>query len=305
MSSFARSLHIPASLLMLCLLCAGCGSFGKSMNEMSRLHAGILKKYSEKDVGVNLHNSSLLTVTFINSPLNAKSPEERALRAQETAAFVVRNYPSINQIEEIWVSFLHSESRFIVVSYSKTLEVYGFDKEARALGPPGDSGGAGDRAGYSPTSLEPVATYSPQKKETEVIITRLQLEGDLEHGLALVPHFKVPGDATGVRRSSIFPESVVFDFASYSDNSMFPGDAKITALADRSVVFETRDRFSGTRLPTGGFTEFLQIEVPYPAFHQMVSGKKLTLRLGDREFELTNSQIKALRKMTEYVKAVR
>jgi hypothetical protein len=34
----------------------------------------------------------------------------------------------------------------------------------------------------------------------------------------------------------------------------------------------------------------------------MTAGKKLTLRLGDREYQLTEEQVKALREMTEYVR---
>src|SRR6266540_1519051 len=79
-------------------------------------------------------------------------------------------------------------------------------------------------AGKSDSSIRPMAIYSPRLKETDIRITRLQLEGDLNHGLAAAPHFTVPGDASGVRRSASLPRAVSFDFASYSEKSMFPGE---------------------------------------------------------------------------------
>ena len=134
------------------------------------------------------------------------------------------------------------------------------------------------------------------------MITRLQLEGDLDNGLALAPHFTVPDDATGVKRSSSFPQTVIFDFASYSEKSMFPAETKITALADGKVVFETSERFATSQLPDFTFTAFLKLEIPYPAFRRMVNGKKLTIRLADREYLLRDAQLDALREMTTYIR---
>jgi hypothetical protein len=266
--------------------------------EISRLQAEIGKEYGETDVNVSLTNSSSLTVTFINSPLNAKGPEERASRAKQTAAFVKQHYPSIDQLAEIWVSFVRQETRYIVVNYSEGLGFFGFDKNARPLGRPEEA----QAMGNSDNAMRPLAVYSAKQNQTEIKITRLQLEGDMNYGLALASHFTVPGDATGVRRSSSFPQSVSFDFSSYSEKSIFPGEPKITALADGKVVFETSQQFSTSKSPEGKFSEFLLLQVPYPAFRRMTAGKKLTLRLGDREYQLTEEQVKALREMTEYVR---
>jgi len=52
----------------------------KSLVDLSKLQADIIKEYGDKGVYVNLNNSSSLTITFINSPLNAKGPHERAKR---------------------------------------------------------------------------------------------------------------------------------------------------------------------------------------------------------------------------------
>ena len=297
MPSSARYRSLPFALILSFLISGGCGKLPTSLVEISRLRAEIVKEYGEKEVNVNLHNSRSLSVTFINSPLNTKSPEQRAKRAQQTAGFVNRRYSSINQIESIWVYFVRTQTRYIFVHYSEGLGEFGFDKNGRPL-----NYQEGLPAGNSETSLIPMATYSPKLKQTEVMITRLQLEGDLDNGLALAPHFTVPGDATGVKRSSSFPQSVTFDFASYSEKSMFPGETRITVLADGKAVFETSEQFSTSQLPNFRFTAFLKLEVPYPAFHRMTLGKKLTLRLGDRDYQLTAEQLQALREMTAYVR---
>ena len=297
MPSSSRSLSAALALLLSSLLAAGCAPVVKSLGELSRLHAAIVKEYGEEDVGVNLNNNTSLTITFINSPLNAKDTEERAKRAEQTAAFVKQHYPSINEIDEILVRFIRTETRYIVVHYSQSLGVFAFDKNAQPIGRYPD----GRRAGIPDNSLRPIARYSAQENQTNVMIASLQLEGNVNQGMAVSPHFIVPGDATGVRRSSSLPNSVSFDFASYSEKSLFPGEPKISAIADGKVVFETSAQFSTSKSPDGLFSEVLYLQVPYPAFRRMTAGKKLTLMLGDREYELTTEQLKALRAMKEYV----
>lgn len=296
------SLHrtfLPVAMLVFCLLASGCSKqLANSLVELSKLHTAIVKEYGDKDVNVNLHNSTSLSVTFINSPLNAKGPEERAKRAEQTAAFVKQHYSSINQVNEIWVGFVRSETHFIVVHYSVSLGVFGFDKDGRPLSRPEETRPTSN----SERSLRPVATYSPDLKQTEVSIASLQLEGGLNYGLAVSPHFIVAGDATGGRRSPSYPQSVSFDFASHSEAPMFPGKPIITFLADGNVVFETSAQFSTSKLADGKTSEFLLLQISYPTFRRMTVGKNLTIRLGDREYRLADEQEAALREMTQYVK---
>ena len=60
-------------------------------------------------------------------------------------------------------------------------------------------------------------------------------------------------------------------------------------------------QFSTSKTPDEKFSEFLLLQVPYLAFRRMTAAKKLTFRLGDREYELTEEQVKGLAKMTKYV----
>jgi len=285
------------AILLWCLLAGGCAKTVKSLGELSRLQTAIVREFGEQDVGVNLNNDTFLSITFVNSPLNDKSPAERAKRAQQAAAFVAEHYDSIAKINEIWVAFVRSQTRFIFVHYSKTIVVLGFDKEGRPLtrSPP-----ESPPTSVPDYSLRPTAVYSPDSKQTDVMITGVQLPGDLNQGLTMSVYFKAPGDATGVRRATA-PELVSFDFASHSEKSLFPGAPKIQFLADGKVVFQTTAQFSTSKNADGLFSEFVTIPLPYPAFRRLAAGKKSMLKLGDYEYNLTEEHLKALRRMTEYV----
>jgi hypothetical protein len=291
--------HFVLLALLTCLLIASCGKQRGTISELVSLQRDIVRMYGENGVNVNLSNEMSLTVTFINSPLNSRSQADRARRAQETAVFVKQHYPSIQKLEEIWIVFLRQETRFIVITTSDWMDYFGFDKGARPLRMPNEDPSATD----SDSALKPTATYSPSLNETDISITRLQLEGDMSQGVAVAPHFAISGNVTGVRLSAAAPKSVSFDFASYSEKSMFPGKIEIVFLADGKVVYQKQDTFSTSKSADGGYSEFLLVQVPYATFRRMTAGKTLAIRLGDREFLLSEGQLNALRSMIDYVNA--
>ena len=298
MTLSSRSLSLTLVTVVSCLLATGCAQVVTSLGEISKLQAEIVKEYGEPGVNVNLNNSNVLTVTFINSQLNAKGPAERAKRAQQTAEFVKQHYLSIAKLDEIWVGFFRQQTRYIVVTYNEGLGFFGFDKNARALREREEF-----RAVVKTSDPDPYPTvvYSPSLKQTEISIMRLQLEGDLNNGLAIAPHFTVPGDVTGLRRSAAKPKSIGIDFASYSLNSQFPGETKLVFSADNRVVYKTTGVFSTSKQTNGNFSEFLLVQVPYPAFRRLAMGEKLIISLGDKQYELTDEQCAGLREMTRYV----
>ena len=296
LSSRSRSLALAA--VVSCLVATGCAQLVTSLGEISKLQAEIVKEYGEPGVNVNLNNSTFLTVTFINSQLNARDPEARAKRAEQTAQFVKQHYPSIAKVDEIWVGFVRQQTRYVVVTYTEGLGFFGFDKNARALRRPEELRAVKTSA----PDPYPSVVYSPALNQTDISIMRLQLEGDLNIGLAMALHFTVPGDVTGLRRSAATPESVGIDFASYSPNSQFPGDTKLVFSSDNRVVYETTGTFSTSKQPDGNFSQFLLVRVPYPAFRRLAMGEKPAIRLADKEYELTDEQRAGLREMTRYVR---
>jgi hypothetical protein len=295
MYSSSRSASLISSLLLLCLLAAGCGQVVKSLGELSQLQAALVKEFKEEGINVRLNNNTSLSVTFINSLLNSQTAEERQQRAQRTALFVTQHYPSIANIDAIWVAFQRVETRFVIVTYSESVGFFGFDKRGQPLReePPPEPKRVDE--------TRPAATYDPKRKQTDVAVRQMQLEGDINNGLSVIPHFTVAGDASSVRRSTSCPDSVRFDFSSFSEKSMFPGAPTFTFLADGKVMFAIPQQFSTSKFDER-FTEFASIGVPYQTFRRMTAGKKLKLTIGDREYAFTENQLNALREMTNFVK---
>jgi len=78
-------------LLTVSLLVCGCNTakdLGKTLSDLAAVRAELIKKFGEQDVNLHANTSRSLTsisVVYFNSPLNQKTTEERAKRAQETA----------------------------------------------------------------------------------------------------------------------------------------------------------------------------------------------------------------------------
>jgi len=294
MTSRHRSLGIVATAC--CLLAAGCGSqFVKTLVDIAKLRTEIVKKFGEESVNVRVNNSSTVIVTFINSPLNNQGPQERSKRAQETALVVKAHYPAIKTVDEIWVGFSRQETHFGVINYAEYMDQFGFDNQARPLIMPEE-----DPASSEEDDSQPIARYSPTVRQTDISLTGVQLEGKPGAGVTMVPHFALTGDATKAALKA--PMIVTFDFASYAPKPKFPDLSTITISADRKIVFEAKGQFSTSKLADGTFSEFLHLPLPYRAFINMTTGENVSIKVGTRDYELTNNQIAAMRKMSRYVK---
>ena len=86
--------HALWLLLISSLLVCGCSTakdLGKTLGELATVRAELIKKFGEQDVNVRANtfqNHTSISVVYVNSPLNQKTTEERAKRAQETAEVV-------------------------------------------------------------------------------------------------------------------------------------------------------------------------------------------------------------------------
>lgn len=282
------------SVVCASLLASACSSgLIKSLGDISRLRQQLIDKYHEPDIGVNLQNSRYLSIVFINSPLNQQAQTTRAKRAQETAKFVVSHYPGIREIENIWVSFAANETRLIIFHYSRSLDAFAFDNT-----------GAEMRMNQNERidDRTPVAKFNAARNETDVSITRLQLEGDLNHGIAMVPHFTVTGNVHDSRSQLGAPSLVVVDFASYADRRIFPEDAKLEIQCDGAPTFSGNallltPRDSGSE---GSPAQFLEAQIPIQQFAKMGSSHEVKIKLGSKAFALSPEDISALRAMSDY-----
>jgi hypothetical protein len=276
-----------AVILAVSVFASGCLKQAvKTMSDLQAVHDEITKKFGDA-VHINLNDGPRLTitVTFFNSPLNDKTREDRENRAVETAQIVRTRYARSAEVQEVWVAFLREKTRFAVFHYREGLDVFGFDKEGRPLG-------LGREDKPSPFSTRASSRFIESTNESDISVDGLQLEGQPggNKGLVVLPHFKVAGD---VRKGKAKPpKEVAFDFASYSDKQEFAQTTRITFLGDGQPILKTNGTFSGTS------TQFCYVVVPYPTFRRMIAASTLTLKLGDKEYPLTPSQLERLQQMT-------
>jgi hypothetical protein len=286
-------------VLVSALLTAGCSSgLIKSYAGLNALQQQLIEKYHE-DISVNLQNSRFLTIVFTNSPLNQRDSEKRAQRARETAKFVSLNYQGIKDIDRIWIYFFRSATRLIVFQRYWTVDAFGFDKNgvATAFAP-------NPEVVPSHEDLRtPLARFNPSRNETDVSITRIQLDGDMNHGVALVPHFTVPGDARKSDMATPAPESVVFDFASYADTPVFSDNAKLEIYCDNRLALNGMARLiSGKPSEKDqGAGQFLSVQISFKLFKRMAESRNVRMVLGTKRFELLPDDIAALGAMSAYV----
>ena len=294
LSAYRYSLCV---LLTSCLLAYGCSTakdVGKALGDLKRVRAELIKKFGEQDVDLRVRtyqNRTSISVTYVNSPLNQKTPEEREKRAQETADIIKQLYPSVKNVSEIWVGFARVTTRLVIFHYSETLDAYGFDNEARALRDPGT-------APADPT--QPLVQYSASQNKTDISSGGIQLEGTEEKGVTLVPHFSVAGDVNKITPKP--PDEVALDFAAFSEKPKFPNVTKIVFVSDNKIVYNTAGQFSTSKVADGMYSEFLYVKVPTAVFLKMSSGSIVTIKLNEHEYTLTESQLLQIQRMSDYLR---
>lgn len=281
---------LPALILISCLLAAACtGATVKRLGELQTLHSDLTQKFGDQvHVNVNENGGGLvLTVSFVNSGLNEKSPEERFKRAVETAKVVKESYSGVNKLNVIWIGFLRQRTRMLVFHYTEGLNYYPFDKNAQPIESP---------ATVTPEPpLETTANYHALRNQSDVFAYGIQLEGQAgKDGVTLVPNFKTTGDVN-VKKGPP-PKTVQFDFASYSRTPRFAQNARVTLFADDKPVLETEGTFFGSD------PQFCYLPVPYSAFRKLLAAHQVTIKLGDKVYALTPRQFATLQEITSYLK---
>jgi hypothetical protein len=258
------------------------------------VRAEIINKFGEKDVNLNVNtfeNRARISVVYVNSPLNQKTTEGRAKRAQETAEIVRQHYPSIKNVSEIWVGFMRATTRLVVFHWSEMIEAYGFDNDARALRDPGS-------APLDPT--QPAVRYSASQNQTEISSSAILLEGTSEKGVILFPHFSVAGNVNKITPKP--PAEVGLDFAAFSEKPKFPNLTKLVFLSDDKIVYRTEGQFSTSKIAGDMYSEFLYLKVPTAAFLKISSGRSIKLKLNEHEYTLTENQTLQIQRMSDYLR---
>ena len=288
--------YVLWALLTSCLLANGCRTakdLGNTLGTLAKVRAELIKKFGEKDVNLRLNtlqNRTSISVTFVNSPLNQKTTAERAKRAQETAEIVRQHYPSIRNVSEIWVGFMRVKTRLAIFHWSEVLDTHGFDNEARVLRDPG----------IAPSDpSQPVVRYSANQNKTD-ISSSIQLEGTAEKGVTVFPNFSVAGDVNKITPKP--PDKVSLDFAAFSEKPKFPNVTKIVFLSDNKVAYQTEGQFSTSKTADDLYSEFLYLKIPTADFLKITSGTTVKIRLNEREYTLTESEVLQIQQMSDYLK---
>ena len=196
----------------------------------------------------------------------------------------------------MWIFFIAAESKFIVYHHTKLIESFGFDKNGVTLG---------NESSVGEDVRAPVVRFSPKANQTDVSVTRIQLEGDMKKGVALVPHFVVPGDARQGGNEISPPDYVVFDFASYSDKPIFSDNANLEIDCDGHPALKGPTRLLPTEESGTNDTiaQFLSIRMSFMAFNKIAHARNVTIALAPKRYELLPDDINALARMTTYVRA--
>jgi hypothetical protein len=276
--------------------CTTAKDLSKTLTDLSRVRAEIMKRFGEENVNVNANTfqgNTAILVHFINSPLNAKSAEVRTKRAQETAELIKQYYPSIKNVGEIWIAFARVTTRYLVFHWTEVLDVHGYDSEARPLSDR-------DNPPVPIDPSKPIVRYSANQNATDISSSGIQLDGSPENGVAVVPHFSVIGDVNRVTPKP--PKEVSFDFASYSAQPRFPSLTRIVFITDNEISYQTEGEFSTSKLADGTFSEFLYLKVPAAAFIKITGGRTVKIKLEKHEYRLTEIQLLQMQRMSDFLK---
>jgi len=113
------------------ILLTGCSqeSF-QSFKGLFPLRDKLIQQFDEQNVRITIQNGNTVGVSFINSSFNNLSQQEKELKAQEVAVFVKDNYDAIENIDNIWISFVIHKRYLFLVNYTNSLATFFFDKNA-------------------------------------------------------------------------------------------------------------------------------------------------------------------------------
>ena len=295
MPSKTKTVFIALILCAACLSNACSNGFVKRLTEAAKLRQDLMDKYQEKEVNVDLQNSVFLSIAFVNSPLNQEDAGKRAARAQEVAKFAVKSFPSIGKVKSIWIMFVSLETHWIVFHSRRSLGHFIFNNRGELI--------TNNGMNSSDDPLSPIVRFNATSNETDISLTRIQLEGDLKQGIALVPYFTAKGDARDLNVKVAAPAFVVFDFASYADRRIFSSDSDLEIVRDGKTDFSGKAHLlspqnSGSQ---GNNAQFLTAQIPFVQFAKMGEARSLRVKLNAKQFDVSPDAIAALRRMAAYV----
>lgn len=262
------------------------GATVRRLGELQNLQAELTNKFGD-ETSLNLSDSGMLSIVFINSRLNERPPPERARRAEETAQIVNAHYGGSTAVNAIYVLFLRRQTHFVVFHQTQTVDDYGFERQGQQL----------RRATpYWPVPMpDDDVTVGYSSTGTDVSpATAFQLDGEPGgYGMTAIPHFRLPAEARGIKAPP--PAEAGFYLASYSKKPRFSGPVTVEFIVDGTPALQAEATFKGID------AQYCDFSVSYLVFRKIANAKAATIKLGANEYPLTPKQLEILRKMDAYV----
>jgi hypothetical protein len=103
---------------------------------MFEIRDAIVEISKAEDVRINIQNNSSLAINIVNSSSNDGSSEERSALARKAAKKAFEIFKKRDSLEVIFVAFSKFEQKYLVVTYSQTIQSFKFNPaEIRAMSP--------------------------------------------------------------------------------------------------------------------------------------------------------------------------
>jgi hypothetical protein len=156
-----------------------------------------------------------------------------------------------------------------------------------------------DKPPFDPSRVAPekrigtaTATFSRHQNRAQIAVQTdpIQLLGNTENGVILVPNFIVEG------RKLVSPASIELEFISYSYSKRFSVNRKFQIYGDDKLLSSgTLELSSSGGSPNGAVTEILARKLPYTQFLKLFRGGSVKFVLGEMQAKIGQDQIDALR----------
>jgi hypothetical protein len=158
-----------------------------------------------------------------------------------------------------------------------------------------------DKPPFDPSRLAPekrigraTATFTKHKNRTQIAVQTdpIQLVGNTEDGIVLVPNFIVPG------RKLVSP----LEFISYSHSKRFSFNRRFQIYGDDRLLYSgVLELSSSGTSPNGSVTEILAHKLPYGQFLKLIRGLSVKFVLGEMPVEIGQDPISAFRDMERLI----
>ena len=120
-------LALTAGVVLLALTaCDAARGMARSLGELQQAQAAVVKVAGTPLVQINLMNGKYLSVGIVNSPLGTLPREDRQEKALELARAAFQALPGREKLQNVRVTFVIQERRFLVVNYTEATDSFTF-----------------------------------------------------------------------------------------------------------------------------------------------------------------------------------